>query len=161
MSPLRAAEILTRSEGLSFVFFAPGKRPRRSQSARERLPEGPAGAGPAGEGGDARPPPPGPGSRIPGAAGCGIPGLLASSPSAKRPQLASGRTQKGYRQKAVACRGPAPAGKSLTKGILETVELRNAGSSRTPRRDPGSRQSLRVARALRIVGAAPSVLLRF
>lgn len=123
--------------------FSPGQRGfllcsllrGRGRAAPPSPPEsgsrGPAEHEPGRErGGDARPPPPGPGVSDPRRRQLRIPGLLASSPQRQeRPQLASGRTQKGYGAKAVACGEPRAGWKIADKGILETVELRNAGSS--------------------------------
>lgn len=158
--------------------FSPGQRGfllcsllrGRGRAAPPSPPEsgsrGPAEHEPGRErGGDARSPPPGPGVSDPRRRHLRIPGLLASSPqrreTAARVRPDSERTP----SESGGVRGaPAPAGKSLTKSLYfgNSRTSKRRVLPRTPRRDPRSRQSLCAwLERSRIVGAAPSVLLRF
>ena len=161
LSPLRAAEILTRSEGLSFVFFAPGKRPRRaSQSARERLPGACGAQARQGEG------------RRRAAAAAWARSLGSQAPPSANPRAPSGLppapretaarvgpdSERTPSESGGVPGAPAPAGKSLTR-VFWRVEPRNAGSS------PGLRGAIPgVARLSERGSSAPGLwerLLRF
>lgn len=108
-----------------------------------------------GEGRRSRPPPPGPGVSDSRRRQLRIPGLLASSPSAKRDRSSRQagpperiRSESGWR-----AGSPAPAGKIADKGILKQSNFETPVPPRTPRRDPRSRQSLCAARALQDCGS--------
>lgn len=113
------------------MFFAPGKRPRRaSQSARERLPgacgararqgEGRRRAASAAWAGSL-------GSQAPPAANPRAPSLLPPAPRDRSSRQAGLR--KDTERKRWRAGSPRAGWKIADKGILETVELRNAGSS--------------------------------
>lgn len=156
--------------------FSPGQRGfllcsllrGRGRAAPPSPPEsgsrGPAEHEPGRErGGDARPPPPGRSLRIPGRQ-LRIPGLLASSPSAKRDRSSrQAGLRKDTERKRWRARSPRAGWKIADKGIFGNSRTsKRRVLPRTPRRDPRSRQSLCAwLERSRIVGAAPSVLLRF